>query len=339
VQAFLAQARQRPELAGVNTTFNANSQQLRADVDREKAMLLQVPVQDVYSAIQAQFGSLTASQFSQYSRVWWVIVQSDAQFRQTPGDLTRLYTRSNQGKMVPLSAVVSTEWTAGPDLLPHFNGFPAAKVIGNAAAGYSSGQALEIMEQLAKETLPLSDPAQQMRQSIAPRAGGLRRVAMYGGMEARKRGLSIGEKPDVRQAVLWLANVRERRADQRCQGDVLLGVIHHIQQRQHVANLDRLEEAAAAFGKGWDAKLEQLTHVDIGVAAHGATKHHAVAVAQRTEGLALAVVDAARRLAIVAHQPVDKGSHIAGFALGAVEFGRFISGGLHHGVAGRFAAG
>jgi multidrug efflux pump len=154
VQAFMAKARQRPELAGLNTTFNANSQQLRADVDREKAMLLQVPVQDVYSAIQAQFGSLTASQFSQYSRVWWVIVQSDAQFRQSPGDLTRLYTRSNQGKMVPLSAVVSTEWTAGPDLLPHFNGFPAAKIIGNAAAGYSSGQAISTMEELARELPP-----------------------------------------------------------------------------------------------------------------------------------------------------------------------------------------
>ena len=150
-QAFLAKARARPELAGLNSTFNASAQQLRADVDREKAMLLGVPVQDVYSAIQAQFGSLTASQFSQFSRVWWVIVQSDAQFRQQPGDLTRLYTRSNQGKMVPLSAVVSTQWTAGPDILPHFNGFPAAKVIGNPAAGYSSGQAIAAMEELARE--------------------------------------------------------------------------------------------------------------------------------------------------------------------------------------------
>ena len=150
-QAFLAKARQRPELTGLNTTFSANSQQLRADVDREKAMLLQVPVQDVYSAIQAQFGSLTASQFSQYSRVWWVIVQSEAQYRQQPGDLTRLYTRSNQGKMVPLSAVVNTSWTAGPDLLPHFNGFPAVKIIGNAAAGYSSGQAIAAMEDVARE--------------------------------------------------------------------------------------------------------------------------------------------------------------------------------------------
>ena len=151
VQAFLAKARQRPELTGLNTTFNANSQQLKANVDREKATLLGVPVQDVYSAIQAQFGSLTASQFSQFSRVWWVIVQSDAAFRQQPGDLTRLYTRSSQGKMVPLSAVVTTSWTSGPDVVPHFNGFPAVKIIGNPAAGYSSGQAIAAMEEVANE--------------------------------------------------------------------------------------------------------------------------------------------------------------------------------------------
>ena len=71
--------------------------QLRAEVDREKATLLGVPVQDVYSAIQAQFGSLTASQFNQFSRVWWVVLQSDPQYRQTPDDLTRLYTRSSSG--------------------------------------------------------------------------------------------------------------------------------------------------------------------------------------------------------------------------------------------------
>ena len=108
MQEFIAKARQRPELTGLATTFRANTQQLRADVDRDKATLLGVPVQDVYSAIQAQFGSLTASQYNQFSRVWWVIVQSDAQFRQTPDDLTRLYTRSNQNKMIPLSTLVST---------------------------------------------------------------------------------------------------------------------------------------------------------------------------------------------------------------------------------------
>ena len=90
-------ARERPELAGLNTTFRANTLQLRAEVDREKTTLLGVPISDVYSTIQAQFGSLTASQYNQFSRVWWVVLQSDPKYRQTPGDLGRLYVRSSAG--------------------------------------------------------------------------------------------------------------------------------------------------------------------------------------------------------------------------------------------------
>src|SRR5512143_3809384 len=153
-QEFLAKARARPELTTLSSTFRANTQQLRAMVDRDKATLLGVSIDDVYSAIQAQFGSLTASQFNQFSRVWWVIVQSDARYRQQPTDLTRLYTRSSKNEMVPLSALVSTEWVAGPDLLPHFNGFPAAKVIANPAPGYSTGDAIKTMETVANEVLP-----------------------------------------------------------------------------------------------------------------------------------------------------------------------------------------
>lgn len=153
-QKFILAASKRPELTGLSTTFRAHTRQLSADVDRDKANLLGVPVQDVYSAIQAQFGSLTVSQFNQFSRVWWVILQSDPKFRQDPADLTRLYTRSSENKMVPLSAVVSTRWVTGPDLLPHFNGFPAAKVNGNAAEGFSSGQAIAAMEEVANEVLP-----------------------------------------------------------------------------------------------------------------------------------------------------------------------------------------
>jgi multidrug efflux pump len=153
-QQFLSKARQRPELTGLSTTFRATTQQLSADVNRDKANLLGVQVKDVYSAIQAQFGSLTVSQYNEFSRVWWVILQSEPKHRQDPGDLTRLYARSNQGEMVPLSALVETRWVTGPDLLPHFNGFPAAKVNGNAASGYSSGQAIAAMEEVAREVLP-----------------------------------------------------------------------------------------------------------------------------------------------------------------------------------------
>ncbi|MBS0320160.1 MAG: multidrug efflux RND transporter permease subunit [Proteobacteria bacterium] len=154
LQDFLVKARQRPELTSLASTYRANTQQLRATVNRDKATLLGVQVQDVYSAIQAQFGSLTASQYNQFSRVWWVVLQSDAKFRERPDDLTRLYTRNDQGKMVPLSALVTTSWVTGPDLLPHFNGFPAAKIIGNNSAAYSSGDAIKAMEEVARETLP-----------------------------------------------------------------------------------------------------------------------------------------------------------------------------------------
>ena len=153
-QQFLAKARKRPELSDLNSTFRASSQQLRVEVDRSKAELLGVPVQDVYSALQAQFGSIQVSQFNEYSRVWNVILQSDAPYRRTPEDITRLYTRSNEGNMVPLSAVVTTSFVSNPDLVPHFNGFPAAQVTGNAAAGFSSGEAIKAMEEVAREVLP-----------------------------------------------------------------------------------------------------------------------------------------------------------------------------------------
>lgn len=153
-QQILAKARQRPELSGLNSTFRAASQQLRADVDRAKAVLLGVPVEDVYSALQAQFGSIQVSQFNQYSRVWNVVLQSDAAFRESPDDLTRLYTRSSNGQMIPLSTVVTTRYVIGPDLVPHFNGFPAAQVTGGAAPGHSSGEAIKAMEEIAAEVLP-----------------------------------------------------------------------------------------------------------------------------------------------------------------------------------------
>lgn len=153
-QQFLAKARQRPELSGLNSTFRAASQQLRAEVDRSKSMLLGLPVDDVYNALQAQFGSITVSQFNQYSRVWNVVLQSDASFRQDPADITRLYTRSANGKMIPLSEVVTTRYVTGPDLVPHFNGFPAAQITGSAAPGHSSGDAIKAMEEVAGEVLP-----------------------------------------------------------------------------------------------------------------------------------------------------------------------------------------
>ena len=154
VKQILAKARQRPELTGLSTTFRATTRQLRVIVDREKSELLGVPVQDVYSAIQAQFGSLNVSQFYSYGRSWYVVLQSEPKYREHPEDIARLYVRSTNGEMVPLSAVVKTEWATGPDIVPHLNGFPAAKINGAAAPGFSSGQAIATMEEIARDVLP-----------------------------------------------------------------------------------------------------------------------------------------------------------------------------------------
>ena len=103
-RVFIAKAKERPELAGLNTTLNAASRQLFADVDREKAETLGVPVQEVYAALQTLFGSLYVSQYNKYSRVWQVILQAEPQYRGEPQDIQNIYVRQRDGQMVPLSA-------------------------------------------------------------------------------------------------------------------------------------------------------------------------------------------------------------------------------------------
>jgi multidrug efflux pump len=154
LKAFLEKARQRPELQGVSTTFRANSQQLFVDLDRNKAEVLGVRVGDVFQAMQAYFGSQVAGQFSQFSRVWFVIVQADADYRARPEDFGKVYVRSSSGANIPLSALITTRYVASPKLVTRFNGFPAVKVTGNPAPGFSSGQAIRAMEETAMETLP-----------------------------------------------------------------------------------------------------------------------------------------------------------------------------------------
>jgi len=154
VKSFLAKVRQRPELQGVNTTFRASSQQLFVDLDRNKAEVLGVKVGDAFQAMQALFGSQVAGQFALFSRVWFVIVQADANYRAKPEDFQKVYVRSSSGANVPLSSLITTRYVTSPKLVTRFNGFPAVKLTGNQAPGYSSGQAIRAMEQVANETLP-----------------------------------------------------------------------------------------------------------------------------------------------------------------------------------------
>jgi hydrophobe/amphiphile efflux-1 (HAE1) family protein len=154
LDAFIAKARQRPELQGVSTTYRASTQQLFVDLDRNKAEVLGVTVADAFQTMQAFFGSQIAGQFSQFSRVWWVVLQADANYRMKPSDFEKVYVRSKDGANVPLAALITTRYVASPKLVTRFNGFPAVKVTGSQAEGYSSGQALQAMEEVARETLP-----------------------------------------------------------------------------------------------------------------------------------------------------------------------------------------
>jgi len=151
---FIAAANARPELARVSTTFSATQQQLYLDVDRARAELLGIPVQDVYATLQAYFGSMYVSQFTQFGRIWQVIIQAEDGYRDEPADLDNIFLVSSTGATLPLSAIATHRYAAGPTLLSRFNAFPAAKVTGSAAAGFSSGQALDAMEAVAAEVLP-----------------------------------------------------------------------------------------------------------------------------------------------------------------------------------------
>jgi multidrug efflux pump len=153
VHAFIAKARQRPELTGINSTINTRSRQLLVEVDRERSETQGVPVEQVYSALQTMFGSLFVSQFPKNSRLFQVILQAEPDYRSRPEDLDKVYVRNRNGEMVPIKAVTTSRYVPGADIMTRFNNFPAAKILGDAAPGYSSGQALAAMEDVAREVL------------------------------------------------------------------------------------------------------------------------------------------------------------------------------------------
>jgi len=154
VQQVLAKARQRHELAGVNTTISTNGQQMLADVDREKAETLGVKVEDAYSTLQTMFGSLYVSQFPKDSRLYQVVLQAEPKYRLTPEDIGRFYVKNRQGDMVPLSALVKTRYVTGADIVTRFNNYPAIAITGSPAPGVSSGQALAAIREVAEEVMP-----------------------------------------------------------------------------------------------------------------------------------------------------------------------------------------
>jgi HAE1 family hydrophobic/amphiphilic exporter-1 len=154
LQKFLEACRKRPELAGVNSAFSASVPQVYADVDRDKVLKQGVAVGDVYQTLQAYLGGLFLNQFNRFGRQWRVFLQAEGEERRTDQDIRNYFVRNNDGNMVPLSALVTTRRISGPEYTNRFNLYRAAQVLGSAAPGYSSGQAMAALEDVAKTTLP-----------------------------------------------------------------------------------------------------------------------------------------------------------------------------------------
>ncbi len=154
LQTFLAAARKRPELIGVNSQFSSGTPQYFATVDRDKALKQGVALNNVYQTMQASLGGLYVNQFNRFGRQWRVFLQAEAEDRATPDSINQYYVRTKAGDMAPLSTLVTMKPGSGPDYTTRFNLYRAAQVLGSAAPGYSSGQAMNALEEVAKETLP-----------------------------------------------------------------------------------------------------------------------------------------------------------------------------------------
>jgi hydrophobe/amphiphile efflux-1 (HAE1) family protein len=155
LQSFMGALSKHPQLTGVNSFFRPTVPQLRVEVDREKAISLGVPVQDVFDALQSTMAPLYVNDFNKFGRTFRVQMQADAPFRAQPEDLGAVYVRSGTTReMIPLKALIRTSNIVGPEALDRFNGFIAAKVIGSGRPGVSSGEAIRAVEQVAASALP-----------------------------------------------------------------------------------------------------------------------------------------------------------------------------------------
>ncbi|HYR00221.1 MAG TPA: efflux RND transporter permease subunit, partial [Casimicrobiaceae bacterium] len=154
VQQFLQRVNADKSLGFAQTLWRANVPQLYVDVDRDKAKKAGVPIDDLYAALSATLGTYYVNDFNKYGRAWQVLMSAEPSQRTRPDDIGAVYVRSDKGEMIPLAALASVRYSSGPDALDRFNNLPAVKIFGEAARGYSSGQAIARVEQIAREVLP-----------------------------------------------------------------------------------------------------------------------------------------------------------------------------------------
>ncbi|AZF16067.1 MULTISPECIES: efflux RND transporter permease subunit [unclassified Pseudomonas] len=154
VQNVITKSHGVPELFGLFTSYTVNVPQVDAAIDREKAKTHGVAISDIFDTLQVYLGSLYANDFNRFGRTYQVNVQAEQQFRQDSDQIGQLKVRNNKGEMIPLATFIKVSDTSGPDRVMHYNGFITAEINGNAAPGYSSGQAQAAIEKLLKDELP-----------------------------------------------------------------------------------------------------------------------------------------------------------------------------------------
>jgi HAE1 family hydrophobic/amphiphilic exporter-1 len=154
VGAFMAEAGKRPELAGLRPIFSPGVPQLFADVDKDKVLKEGVPLAEVYAALQTYLGGSYINDFTRFGRQWRVFLQADASYRTSPRDIDQFYVRNLKNEMVPLSSFVHVRSTTGPEYTVRFNLYRSVEIQGTQAPGYSSGQALAALEEVAAKSLP-----------------------------------------------------------------------------------------------------------------------------------------------------------------------------------------
>ena len=153
-QELIEAGNSQPNLRGLITTFNAGNPQLYLDIDRTKALSFQVPMNNVLESLRAYLGSSFINLFNKFNQIYQVYLQADTPYRLTPEDILKLQTRNVRGEMVPLGSLLKVNRSQGAELITRYNLYPAAAIFGAATPGFSSGQALQLMERLAGNTLP-----------------------------------------------------------------------------------------------------------------------------------------------------------------------------------------
>lgn len=176
---FLAACRKRPEIGMLYTTLNTNTPMYQFEVDRDKAQSLNVPVSTVYSALQAFLGGNEINDINNFGRTWKVVMQADEKYRTGVEDMRYFFVRSNDGKSIPLNTLVKPTPKNSSVVMTRFNGASAIEISGDPASGYSSGQAMAAIEEVAKQVLPNTYTYEWTGQSLDEIEAGSRSTQIF----------------------------------------------------------------------------------------------------------------------------------------------------------------